>query len=169
LLWAAIGVSLIGLALLTGTGQSPLALGDLLTLGAAVSFAVQIVLLGRFAGDHDCVGLTIVQLASATMVFLAAWPFTESFSWPGGKTWFDLVLTGVIATAAGFTIQTLAQKQLSATRAAIIFTLESVFAMFFGYLLAGDRLTGVQLIGAVLMIAAVGFAEIGPACLARRR
>jgi drug/metabolite transporter (DMT)-like permease len=165
LLWGAIGLSLVGLAMLTGTGPSPLAVGDLLTLGAAVSFGLQIALLGHFARHHDTLALAVVQVVTATLIFLAAWPFVGPLAWPTGKVWLDILLTGVVATAVGFYVQTLAQKQLPATRAAIIFTSESVFAMIFGYLLAGDRLSAIQIAGAVLMIAAVGVGEIGPAVL----
>ena len=168
-LWIATVVSVVGLVLLTGTGSSPLTFGDLITLGAAVSFGMHIVLLGHFARHHDTVGLCVVQLAAATVLFAVAWPLAEPFSWPGTTVWPALLLTGVVATAAGFYIQTLAQRHLSPTKAAIIFTMEAVFAMFFGYLLAGDRLTAMQFAGAALMIAAVGFAEIGPAYLAHRR
>jgi drug/metabolite transporter (DMT)-like permease len=168
-LWAAVGLGLLGLALLTGTGPSPLASGDWLTLGAAASFGLQIVLLSRHAKDHDPAALATGQVTSATAIFLVAWPFTEPFAWPSGEVWWDLVLTGVVATAAGCYVQTLAQKQLPATRAAIIFTLEAVFAVFFGHVLAGDRLTSVQVAGAILVIGGVALAEIGPAVRSGRR
>ena len=169
LLWAAIGLSVLGLVLLTGTGPSPLAFGDWLTLGAAASFGLQIVLLGRYSRHYDTLALALAQVVSATVVFLGAWPLTEPFSWPSGRVWFDLLLTGVVATAMGFYVQTLAQKHLPATTAAVIFTLEAVFAVLFGYLLAGDRLAGVQILGAVLMSTAAGLGEIGPAVLRASR
>jgi drug/metabolite transporter (DMT)-like permease len=169
LLWAAIGVSLLGLVLLTGTGPVPLAWGDWLTLGAAAGFGTQIALLDRYSRGHDTLGLAVTQVASAAVVLLVAWPLSETFSWPSNDVWFALLLTGVVATALGFYIQTLAQRHLPAARVAVIFTLESVFAMLFGYLLAGDRLTGIQVLGAVLMIAAVGLAEIAPAVLREGR
>jgi drug/metabolite transporter (DMT)-like permease len=168
-LWAAIGLGLVGLVLLTGTGTSPVASGDWLTLGAAASFGLQIVLLSRHSKDHDPVALATGQVASATAIFLVAWPFTEPLAWPKGEVWWDLLLTGVVATAAGFYIQTLAQKQLSAARAAIIFTVEAVFAVFFGYVLAGDRLTAIQVAGAILVIGGVALAEIGPAVFSGKR
>jgi drug/metabolite transporter (DMT)-like permease len=74
--------------------------------------------------------------------------------------WSALAVTGVLATAGGFYVQVLAQQQLPASRAAIILTLEPVFATLFGFLLAGDRLTGIQFTGAILMFAAVGVIEI---------
>ncbi len=163
LLWAAVGLSLVGLVLLTGAGPTPPTRGDWLSLGAAACFGMQIVLVSRFSRNCDTLGLSVAQVASATIVFLIALPVAEPVSWPSGEVWYALLLTGVVATAAGFYIQTLAQRQLPAARAAVIFTLESVFAVFFGYVLAGDRLAGIQIVGALLTIAAVGLGEIGPA------
>jgi drug/metabolite transporter (DMT)-like permease len=165
LLWGAIGLSLGGVLLLTGAGREPPTSGDLLTLGAAVSFGLQIVLLSHFARRHDALALAVVQVTVAALVFLVAWPFAAPFAWPSPEVWRGLWLTGIVATALGFYVQTLAQRRLPATRAAIIFTLETVFAMIFGYILAGDRLGWAQALGAVLMIAAVALGEIGPAIL----
>ena len=158
--WTAAGLSLVGLSLLTGASPSPATLGDVLTLGAAAGFGLQIALLDRFAQQHDPLALTFAQIASATLVFLLIWPLSASAVWPTGIVWLALAVTGILATAVGFYIQVLAQQQLPAVRAAIILTLEPVFATFFGYLLAGDRLTGIQFTGAILMFAAVGVIEI---------
>jgi drug/metabolite transporter (DMT)-like permease len=166
LLWAAIALALLGLALLTGAG--PPALGDLLSLGAAATFGIQIVLVSRYR-DHDAVSLAMGQVAAAAVIFLVAWPLAGPLAWPSGAVWWDLLLTGVVATAAGFYVQALAQKQLPATSAAILFTLEAAFAILFGRLLAGERLTAIQIVGAILMFGAVAVAEIGPAVLASRR
>ena len=74
-----------------------------------------------------------------------------------------MVITGVLATAVGLTIQVLVQQHLPAVRAAMLFTLEPVFAVLFGYLLAGDRLTTVQIGGAALMVVAAMASEVGQA------
>jgi drug/metabolite transporter (DMT)-like permease len=156
-------LTLLGLILLTGIGLSPLAFGDLLTLGAAIAFGLQIVFLDRYSRHHDTFALTMGQTAVSAIIFIAVWPMTEPMSWPTYDVWKALLLTGVVATAVGFYVQTLAQKQLPTARVVVIISLEAVFAMFFGYLLAGDRLSGSQLLGAVLMLMAVVLAEIVPA------
>ena len=161
--WAAAGLGVVGLFLLTGAGPSPATLGDLLSLGCAAGFGLQIALLDRFARQHDPIALTFAQIASATIIFLLVWPLMEPIAWPSRTVWIALAVTGVLATAAGFYIQVLAQQQIPAVRVAIILTLEPVFATFFGYLLAGDRLTGIQFTGAILMFAAVVVAEVFPA------
>jgi len=164
--WAAIALSIVGLFLLTGSGPDPLATGDFLTLGAAACFGLHIALLDRYAKHHDTTLLAFWQLASASLVFLVVWPLTEPFLWPPGEVWFALIVTGVLATAAAFFIQTYVQRRLPAVRTAIVISTEPIFAAFFGYTLAGDRLGGLQLAGGALMIAAVVLAEVVPALLA---
>jgi drug/metabolite transporter (DMT)-like permease len=66
-------------------------------------------------------------------------------------------------------VQTLAQRKLPAVRFVVIVSLEAVFALLFGYVLAGDRLMGIQIFGAILMLAAVVLVEIVPIILPRIR
>ena len=73
-----------------------------------------------------------------------------------------LLVTGILATAAGFFVQTYAQQRLPAVQAAVIIVTEPVFAAFFGYLLVGDRLTALQIFGASLMVGALVLSEVCP-------
>jgi drug/metabolite transporter (DMT)-like permease len=168
LFWLAVGLGVVGLLLLTGADPSRPAMGDLLTLGCAACFGVQIALLDRYAKGHDPFALTLVQLASASIIFLFAWPITDTVSWPAAGVWFALIVTGVLATAAGFCIQVLVQQRLPAARVAIILATEPVFAALFGFL-AGDRLTLLQISGAALMVGAVVLSEVGTARISIRR
>jgi drug/metabolite transporter (DMT)-like permease len=167
LTWAAVGVSLLGLVLLTGAGPSRPTIGDLLSLGAALGFGLQIVLLDRYAKAHDTLALTLTQLATAAVTFVIIWPVTASVVWPSGSVWSALLVTGLLATAGGFFVQVLVQQRLPAVRAAILFTMEPVFAALFGHLLAGDRLTLGQLAGAALMVGAVLTSELAQVWLRR--
>ncbi len=155
--WIAIAASVGGLALLTFSASpegrvAGSTIGDALTLGAAALFGLQIALLDRHAARHDASALAFIQLGTAAAIFVFLWPFVDTFVWPSPQVWFALGITSVIGTAAGFYIQTLAQQHLSALAAAAIFFLEPLFAAFFGYLLAGDRLSSLQLAGGALMI-----------------
>jgi len=159
----AIVMSILGLLLLTGAEPNLINVGNLLTLGAAAGFGLHIALLDRYAKAHAAVPLTLAQTSAAALVFLAAWPCAEPLAWPPAEVWLALGITGVLATAAALLIQTFVQQRLSAVRTAVILTTEPLFAALFGYLLAGDRLSAIQISGAVLMLAAVAVAEIGPA------
>ncbi len=161
-LWAAIGTSVLGLALLTGAGREGPALGDLLTLGGAACFGLHIALLDRYSKEHDASSLALGQLTAASILFLAICPLSEPLAWPTSGVWFALLITGVIATAAGSYVQTFVQQRLSAVETAVIIVTEPLFAALFGYWLADDRLTLVQILGAALMIGAVFVAEIFP-------
>jgi len=172
-LWGAIGISVVGLALLTGAGASGVAGGDALTLGAAACFGLHITLLDRHAEHHDAIVLAQGQLAAAATVFLVAWLLVaglgvEPVAWPPpgwaiGDVWPALLVTGLIATAAAFLVQTYVQQRLRAVQTAVIIVTEPLFAAVFGYLVAGDRLTGWQMAGGVLMVAALVLAEVYPA------
>ena len=158
--WATIAASLGGLVLLSGAEPSQLRVGDLLTLVSAVCYGLHVALLDRYAKGHDAVALALAQTCSASVIFLVAWPLSAPLEWPPGDVWFALVITGVFATAAAFYIQTYVQQRLTAVRTAIILTAEPVFAAIFGYVLAGDRLTGVQIAGAVVMVGAMAFGQL---------
>ncbi len=161
-MWLAVGVSLVGLVLLTGGGPTAPTSGDALTLGCAVCFGLQIALLDRYAADHDALALAVVQIGVSGLIFTAVWLGTGPVVAPPAEVWPALLLCSVIATAACFTAQTMVQQRLPAIRIAIILTLEPVFAALFGYLLAGDRLGPIQLVGAAVMVATLAFAEVYP-------
>jgi drug/metabolite transporter (DMT)-like permease len=76
--------------------------------------------------------------------------------------WPALLLTGGIATAAAFFVQSYVQQRLSAVETGMIILTEPIFAAVFGQLLMGDRLSGPQIFGAVLMVAAVFATELVP-------
>ena len=163
----AVAASVVGLALLTGACARPPTAGDALTLGCAILFGLHIALLDRYAREHDPWALVLAQLAVAAVVLAIAWPLSEPVRAPSGAVWGALLLTGLAATAGGFTIQTAAQRRLPAVRVAVILTMEPVFATFFGRALAGDRLDLLQLGGGALMVVALLVANVHGARVAR--
>jgi drug/metabolite transporter (DMT)-like permease len=165
----AVGLSLLGMTLLTGRVPTNLALGDFLTLGCAVAFGIHIALLSRYASDHDPRALGTAQMLSVALVFLLLWPITDRLEAPPAEVWPALVITGLVASAVAYFVQTAAQRHLSTARTAVLLTTEPVFAGVFGYLLAGERLTAVQFTGAALILGALALTEILPAVTAKRR
>ncbi|MBM3214801.1 DMT family transporter [Candidatus Poribacteria bacterium] len=153
---------LAGMALLTGQSPSELRFGDGLTLLCAAAFGLHIALLSQYSASHDAGALTLVQVASCAIVFSMSWLAVEPVTMPPRETWFALGLTGIVASALAFTVQTAAQQRLSAARTAIIITTEPMFAAIFGHLLGGDRLLPVQYLGGVLILGAVVFSEVVP-------
>jgi drug/metabolite transporter (DMT)-like permease len=156
-------LALVGTALLTGSGLALPSLGDLLVIGCALSFAIHIVLLSRWAPGLPPAPLAMVQMLTAAVLFSGA--AIPQFSLPPGQVWFAIALTGVLASALGFLIQTWAQTHLTASRTALILATEPAWALMAAVLLAGQRFGLVQGAGAALVIVAI----IGHEALAARR
>lgn len=167
--WAAIGLSLIGMTLLTGRLPTDLALGDLLVFGCAFAFGTHIAVLSHHSSRHEPGALATAQMVGLGLIFVVLWPLTEDVVAPPKEIWFALGLTGLVASALAYTIQTSAQRVLSTVRTAVVLTLEPVFAGFFGFLLAGERLGPSQFLGAAMIFFAVLMAEFGPMLTARLR
>jgi drug/metabolite transporter (DMT)-like permease len=157
--WAGVSLAVVGLALLSGV-EAGSSTGDLLVLASTAAQALQIVMVERYASRHDPLGLTLVEMLTAMAGFLAIAVALGELSIPRGWTvWGALVVTGVFASALAYLIQVWAQRRISATRIALIFSLETVFAGLFGYWLAGDRLGLLGWSGCALILAGILLAE----------
>jgi drug/metabolite transporter (DMT)-like permease len=172
--WAAVGVSTLGLALLSGIDAGSPG-GDLLVLAGAAVYSLQIVLMERFAPRYDAVAFTLVEMAAAFGGLLVVALARAELSVPHGWTvWGALLVTGIFASALAFLVQTWAQRRTSATRTALVFAMEPVFAALFGITLASDRLGAVGWIGCAAIMVGIVLAEPAAAgalrdAVARRR
>jgi drug/metabolite transporter (DMT)-like permease len=167
--WLAVALSVVGMILLTGRLPNQLAIGELLTLGCASAFGVHIALLSRHSRNHDARSLGAAQMLGVALLFLALWPLTAPVEPPPRAVWPALIITGVVASALAYFIQTVAQRSLTTVRTAVVLTTEPLFAGLFGYLLAHELLSSSQLVGAALILAAVVTSEVVPALRASRR
>ncbi len=169
--WLAVALATAGLALLSLRGGLALDSGELVTLLAAVVYALHIVGLGRWSTADSAVGLATVQAATIGVVCLVgAAPGGITLPHDGGQ-WAATLYMAVVAGAGALWAQTWSQAHLTATRAAIVMTLEPVFAAFFAVLLGGESLTVRMLLGGGLVVAAMYLVELGgpraPAATAR--
>jgi drug/metabolite transporter (DMT)-like permease len=147
-----------GLAVMSLHGMT-LGLGELLTVGAALLFAGQIVGLGFWSSAQDAYGLATVQLLTvAACCWLATLP--EGPRAPARiSEWVAIVVTAVVATAIAFVIQSWAQSQLSTTGAAVVLTMEPVFAALVAWSV-GEKLGWSVLIGGGLVVVAMLVVEV---------
>jgi len=166
--WGGVALALVGLALLSGV-EAGSSTGDLLVLASTAAQALQIVMVERYANRFDAVALAFLQTAVAFALFLAIAVALGDLSMPRGLTvWSALIVTAVFASAFAYLIQIWAQRRISATRIALIFSLETVWAGLFGYLLAGDRLGWLGWSGCALIFAGIVLAEPVAADVLRR-
>jgi drug/metabolite transporter (DMT)-like permease len=157
--WVGVALATTGFAMLSGI-QAGSALGDLLVLGGAIAFGFQIPLTGRFAPHYDALALTLVQMLTALTGFAVIAAALGQIEIPRGWTvWAALIVTGIFASALAYLIQTWAQRSISAARTALIYAMEPVFAGFFGYMLAGDRLGALGWAGCGVILAGIAVSE----------
>jgi drug/metabolite transporter (DMT)-like permease len=134
--------------------------GDLLVFGCAVAFAMHVVWLGRLAGQHDVVPLTIVQIGTVGMLATAVALVTGAALPLRLDTAQSIAYMAVVATALVFLLQTWAQRHTSPTRTALIFALEPVFAALFAIQVYGESLTPRAAGGGTLIVAGMVVAEL---------
>ena len=166
--WVGVGVSAAGLALLSGVhAGSPV--GDLLVLAGAAVYSLQLVLMERFAPRVDAIAFTLVEMAAACLGLGVVAAARGELGVPHGRTvWAALLVTGVFASALAFLVQTWAQRETSATRTALAFAMEPVFAALFGITLAGDRLGPLGWTGCAAIMAGIVLAEPAAAEVLRK-
>ena len=126
-----------------------------------MSFAFQIIFLGRATERHPFEQIGFLQIATAALLMGLTAPLLEKphITWSPRVIW-ALVLTSLLATAAAFTIQAWAQQFTSPTQTALILSLEPVFACITSYVVLGERLGLRAGIGAVLILAGVLISEL---------
>jgi drug/metabolite transporter (DMT)-like permease len=150
----AVVLASVGLALLSLHGWS-VGTGELLTLACAVFFAIHIVGLGEWSSEYDPYGFALLQIATvAVIALLAASPGGIKLP-PDASTWGTVGITAVFATAIAFVVQTWTQSLVPAVTAAIIMTMEPVFAGIFGVFFGKNHLTVQIIFGAVCVLTAM--------------
>ncbi len=157
--WLGVALAVTGLAMLSGVSAGS-GTGDLLVLAAAALYALQIALMERLAPRYDPLAFTTAEMAAAFVGFAVIAVAAGQIELPRGLTvWGALLVTGVFASALGYLAQAWAQRRTSATRTALIFALEPVFAGIFGYALAGDRLGALGWAGCAVILGGIAVAE----------
>lgn len=157
--WLAVALATAGLAVLSlrdvGFGY-----GDALTLASAAAYALHILGLGRYSSPQNAAGLSAMQMVVIAVVCtISAAP--NGIALPSGAgAWTSVLYMAVIAGAVAVWAQTWAQSHLPATRAAIVMTLEPVFAVLFAVLFGGESLTGRMLLGGALVLTAMYLVEL---------
>lgn len=168
--WRSVGIltALVGLFFMTvPAGRQGIAdfaninLGDLLTIGCAFGFAFHIIFVGRATQRYPFEQIATLQVAVAAVLMIIVAPVLEHPHIRLTATVVSaLLVTSILCTALAFTVQAWAQQFTPATHAALIFTLEPVFAWLTSLLLRNERL-GLRVgAGALLILAGVLVSEL---------
>jgi drug/metabolite transporter (DMT)-like permease len=169
-IWLCVILSVAGLYLLCMRGRMTLGYGDAMTLLSAVLFALQIIAIGRFVSRTDAVRLSALQFffeavfATAAMLILEH-PGTDAVL----RALPALLYVGLLSSAAGYTLQTIGQKDLNPTVASLLMSLESVFSAVFGWIILGQALTLRELLGCGLMFLGILLSQLPLERVLRRR
>lgn len=158
IVWLAVTLSTVGLGVLSLRGFS-IGYGEAITFASAILYAVHIVALSRWSSPGDALGMATIQIAviSAMCLVIAA-PGGIQLA-QNGRDWLAVIYMGLGAGALAMLAQTWAQAQLSAARAALLMTMEPVFAAGFAVVFGGERLGLRVLVGGMLILAAMIIAE----------
>lgn len=160
--WVAVAAAFVGLFLISANRDLSVNPGDVAAFVAAVAFGFQIIVLGFYSPKTDG-----IVLSTFMMFFGGLWNLCFALLLEDGNTlagvtagWFPILYTGVFSIGVAFTLQIFAQKRTNPSVAAIIMSLESVFAVFFGVLLLSERMTLMQIVGCAFIFGAVLVAQV---------
>ena len=162
-IWVAVVLATLGLYLLILPGGKGINIGDVITFGCAINFALHIITQDNYLKKKiRLLHFFCIQLAFVTLIsFFHAQVFEpEAIIWSGRLT-FAIIITGVFATFIAFLIMIWAQKILNPSETAIIFALEPVAAALFAMVFAGEILGLWGWIGGGLICLAVVYGESG--------
>jgi len=154
--WVSVVLAVMGLYLLSCVGVTRINIGDLLILGCAAAFAVQIILIDVLAQQLDGLRLNCIQFFVVAVLSGLMAVFTETPTLSGILSCaVPLLYTGVLSSGLAFSLQILGQQHLPPEPASLIMSLESVFAVLSGWLLLNQTLTAYEGLGCCLVFAGV--------------
>ena len=156
-------LAVAGLYLLSCVGASGINRGDLLLMGCALAFAVQITFIDRFASCVDGLRLNCIQALVVTVLSLPGMLLTETVEIGSILAcWPSIAFAGILSMGVAYTLQIVGQKHLEPAAASLIMSLESVFAALGGWLVLKETMTGWELTGCALVFAAVILSQLTP-------
>ena len=161
--WIPVSVVLgvIGLYFLSCVGVTSVSGSDLLLIACAIVYAIQILCVDLFGADLDSVRLNCLCCSITFALATIATFFFETPTWEAvNSCWGPLLYAGILSSGIAFTLQMAAQKNVEASTASLLMSLESVFAVLSGWVVLGDILSIWESIGCVLIFIAIMLSQI---------
>jgi drug/metabolite transporter (DMT)-like permease len=165
--WGGAAGSFAGLYFLTvpAEGFSRLNHGDLLVMGCAVLYALQIIFIARFTGKYSLGALSCLQVILTGVLSTIAVPILDVtrlehfFVRFTAQMEFGVIVTAIFTTALAYPLLVWGQSHTTATNTALILTSEPVFAAITSFVVLHERLGGRALAGAILILSGIAIAE----------
>jgi drug/metabolite transporter (DMT)-like permease len=168
--WISVALAIVGLYFLSIADSLTIQPGDVALLVGALFWACHILVIDRSViglGQSQVMRLCVVQFAVAAVLALLAAPFLDGMFSSGSFELQALVdalptvlYVGVLSTGVAFTLQAIGQQGLNPSAASIIMSMEAVFSVFGGMLLLQETMTGREIAGCILMLAAVILSQL---------
>ena len=161
--WLSVFIAAVGMYLLCITEKFTIGMGDLLMLACAFCFSAHILVIDHFSPHVDGVRMSCIQFFTCSLLSAVAMFLFEKPNLPDIlSAWLPILYAGVLSSGVGYTLQIIAQKNTNPTIASLLMSLESVFAALAGWALLGQKLSFRELLGCVLVFAAILLAQLAP-------
>ena len=156
-----VGIAVVGLYLLSCVGVTEINKGDLLIMGCALAFAVQINCIDHFCEGLDGFRMNCIQALTVAVLSAPCVAFTETVTMGNLLAcWGPLCFAGCLSMGIAYSMQIVGQKEIEPTTASLIMSLESVFAVLGGWWLLHERMSSTELLGCGLVFAAVIISQL---------
>ena len=160
-IWAAVAMALIGLYLLCITDGFSIGKGDLLVLVCAFLFSIHILVIDHFSPKADGVKLSCIQfLTCGILSGIPALLFEHPEFSAICRAWMPILYAGIMSCGVAYTLQIIGQKNMNPTVASLILSLESCISVLAGWVLLGQQLSAKEILGCVIMFAAIILAQL---------
>ena len=159
--WGGAVLAFAGVYFLSAHGETTINTGDLLVLICSFFWMAQILLIDRYARAVDAIELCFMQMIVCTIGSAVLAVVYESFAW--SDIWgaaVPILYAGLFSCGVAYTCQILGQAYVEPTQAAILMSTEAIFAAVAGWIVLGETMSGVQLLGCALLLGGALMAQV---------
>ena len=159
--WGGAVLAFAGVYFLSAHGETTINTGDLLVLICSFFWMAQILLIDRYARAVDAIELCFMQMIICTIGSAVLAAIYESFAW--SDIWgaaVPILYAGLFSCGVAYTCQILGQAYVEPTQAAILMSTEAIFAAVAGWVILGETMSGVQLLGCALLLGGALMAQV---------
>ncbi len=170
MVWLGVVLAVVGMYLLCITEGFSISRGDFFVLLCAACYSVHILVIDHFSPRVDGVRMACIQfftcgILSGIVMLIAEKPTADVLV----AAWLPILYAGLLSSGVGYTLQIVAQKNVPPTIASLLMSLESVFSVLAGWVLLGQALSLRELLGCVLVFAAILLAQLPENLFSRHR